>query len=321
MFNGLLNAVGPMFGSVASKAIKFSPELYLGAGIASGIGAAVLLARGHARSWDLRDEFDADAEAAIGQAASEYIDEYIPEGELPVNYEHVLDEMGQKEIQRAMIPVYVKTGKRVVANYGPAILLGGAAVFFVLASHGVMKGRTRNLAGTIIVLEEAFRNYRDRVVDKYGEDVDRQLRYGLEERPVIRMTKDENGKVKKVKEVGLHIPENFTPQLYEVVFDQSCPFWSPNPESALFAIQTVERTMQVRYQHNGFVLLNDVYKELGFQRTAPGAVVGWHKEAEGDSEIKFDIVKSYDEELGAYVWILNFNVHGSIFEYLPMPGI
>lgn len=70
------------------------------------------------------------------------------------------------------------------------------------------------------------------------------------------------------------------------------------------------------------VYLNDVYDELGFEKTTAGQVVGWIYDKEnnkrGDNYIDFGITELCTKDDGnvvEYGYLLDFNVDGDILTY------
>ena len=69
-------------------------------------------------------------------------------------------------------------------------------------------------------LDKGFREYRERVVEKYGEDQDREFRHGSREVEIM-----EDGKKKTVTRVG-----DDAPSIYARFFDPLSTSWSKEPE-------------------------------------------------------------------------------------------
>lgn len=95
-----------------------------------------------------------------------------------------------------MTPLYGKLLLAYIRVYGPSILLASTSVYLILASHGVMKARNEALIAAVKVLDEGFKQYRSRVVEEFGSDVDERLYFGADKQTVV--TKEEiDGKTKR----------------------------------------------------------------------------------------------------------------------------
>lgn len=95
---------------------------------------------------------------------------------------------------------------------------------------------------------------------------------------------------------------------YARKFDELNSLWVPNDEMNFAFIRAVQMHMNHKLRANGFVMLNDVYEALGFERSSAGMIVGWLYE-EGKT-IDFGL------EDFSPPW-LDFNVDGIIFDKLP----
>ena len=112
---------------------------------------------------------------------------------------------------------------------------------------------------------------------------------------------------------------------YAKIFDEYNPNWEKSPEHNLFFLKSVQNFMNDKLRANGHVFLNEVYKELGFEDTKAGQVVGWIYDPEnpnGDNYIDFGIYDPKDEKARDFVngyervILLDFNVDGPILDLI-----
>src|SRR5207342_3067070 len=66
--------------------------------------------------------------------------------------------------------VYIKSSTKIVRLYGPAVIVGGASIAALTGSHVQLTRRNAALMAAYGVVEEAFREYRERVKSVVGED-------------------------------------------------------------------------------------------------------------------------------------------------------
>jgi hypothetical protein len=293
-----------MLKTIRKAAQMYTPEIYLGAGIAAGMGAVVMTAKAHKKS----DEVFKDVSNAIESVDNE-IDDINDNIQQPEN-----EEISPRERRQMLAPIYLEATRRAVILYGPGILLGLTSVVFILASHGVLKGRNRSLIATVSLIERGFSAYRKKVVEEYGEEVDERFYYGADARKVTTLEIDEDGKKKKKKGTENHIPEEFTPKMYERIFDETNINWHRDADLNEYFLHATQTWAHDQLQLKGFILLNDVYKSLGYQETAYGAVVGWSEGVDGDDYVSFGLDKDINQRAGDDRWILDFNVNGVVFE-------
>jgi hypothetical protein len=176
--------------------------------------------------------------------------------------------------------------------------------------------RNAALGAAYTALDKGFREYRARVVEKYGPDEDRNFRYGTE------MVEVEDGEGKKKKEV-VRISRN-QPSIYAKFFDASSVYFEKHPESNLIFLKAQQNFANDRLKTRGHLFLNEVYDALGLPHTKAGSAVGWLLSRDGstDNYVSFglfegqeqkirDFVNGYDEAV-----LLDFNVDGPILNML-----
>lgn len=227
--------------------------------------------------------------------------------------------------KRALTVAYAHTGLELVKLYGPSVVLGVTSLGCMLASNGIMRKRNIALAAAYTAVDKNFKAYRSRVVDRFGEELDKELRYNVKTKEIEETIVDEKGKQKKVKK-KIQVSEHDEPSDFSKCFDESCPGWTKDPEANLVFLKLQQVQANKRLQYEGYLFLNDVYDMLGFQRTVAGQNVGWlyrpnDPNHTGDNYIDFNIydkamknanfVNGYERS----IW-LDFNVDGPILHAL-----
>src|SRR5262245_61182591 len=138
---------------------KHSPTILFGAGIVGVIGSTVLACRATLKMEEVLDEAKTHLNTAKTLEHREY---------------------SERDRQKDISLIYVQTGAHIVRLYGPAILLGGASIAALTQSHTILSKRNAALTAAYAALEKSYSEYRQRVVEKYGEEEDRHFRYGAE---------------------------------------------------------------------------------------------------------------------------------------------
>jgi hypothetical protein len=163
-------------------------------------------------------------------------------------------------------------------------------------------------------LEKGFDEYRRRVVEKYGEEEDRNFRYGSREVDVV----DDKGKVNKVLRVGDDIPS-----VYARFFDPTSTSWNKNPDYNFVFLRSQQNWANDLLKIRGHVFLNEVYDMLGLERSKAGSVVGWILIGDyRDNYIDFGLFDGDDQAARDFVngregsVLLDFNVDGVIWDKL-----
>ncbi len=317
MFEGIKGTVGPRIGLAGLTLKKYSPEIYLATGIGAGIASVVLIAKAHKKSDEVFEDVREEIET-IRDEVDRYNDQAIEDNgkaeRMEVDVRKKL--ISTSEEQKRLTPLYAEMARQAIILYGPGVLMGASAIMLVWASHSVQKNRNRAMLSALTLFERGFAEYRKRVVDEYGEEAEERLYYGAEARKITTLTKDKDGKTKKTKGEKNHIPDEPSPIMYQRVYDRTTPYWKNDPDMGEFFLHAVQSQMNDIFYIQGYLLLNVVYKSLGFAETPEGAVVGWSKNAPGDDFISIGLDNDINQREGDDRWILDFNVNGPVFEYI-----
>ena len=290
---------------------KHSPEILLAAGLVSLVTSAVMACRATTKLSDIQTETDeklAEVDAAIATMEEEVYSE--------------------EDAKKDKTIIYGKHALNIVKLYSPWVALAGLGVASICASHGIMVNRQAAIAAAYKALDEGYKIYRKRVTERYGEDADKQIRYGIKAEEVIVTETDENGKKHKVKKTEFNLDEDYeNPSVYAKFFDELCPAWRDDSELNLVFLHARENEANYRLRAQGYLFLNDVYDMLSIPRTKAGQVVGWvysyDGEGEGDNRISFNIYERNDQVAKDFVngreksILLDFNVDGVINDILP----
>lgn len=298
-----MNLVPAAIGTtVARKALlvqRSSPNLLFGAGIVGMVGSTVLACRATLKMETLLEETEVKLETAK-------------------TYQH--PEYDERDRQKDIKLIRVQTGIKVVRLYAPAVILGGVSVAALTRSHNILSRRNAALTAAYGAIEKGFAEYRARVVEKYGEDEDRNFRYGTEQ---IEVVDEATGKKEMVTRVG---PDGAS--VYARFFDPFSPSWSKQPEYNLIFLKTQQNYFNNLLTARGHVFLNEVYDALGLSRSQAGSIVGWvlSRNGETDNFIDFGIWDATSGAARNFVnghegsILLDFNVDGIIFDKIDELG-
>ena len=311
MKNNWLSKVSTSAAKFAGKAEftikKNSPEILLGAGIVGFVGTIVLACRATCRADEVL-EFHRRKIKDINDAKE--IADADPEGEMSYDVEIYRQD---KAIR------YLKTTGSLAKLYAPTVAVGTLSLACILTSRNIMQKRYLGVVAAYNGVSAAFEEYRKRVRDEYGEDLDKHFRYGTtyDELPVY----DENGKKTKEKEqvektdTGMVMPTDDSCRF----FDSSNPNWDKNPTFSMMWLRGQQNILNDILHTRGHVFLNEVYDALGFPHTPQGAVLGWI-DGEGDNCIDFGLYDPNKENVRRFVngvdnvIMLEFNHDGVIWD-------
>lgn len=290
------NAIARKVADQALLGRKHSPTLLFGAGVVGMVGSTVLACRATLKLSDIVENTREDHLIANS-----------------INDERYSEADRRKDITI----IYFRGITRVARIYAPSVLLGAASVGCLTKSHNILQERNLALTAAYAAVDEAFKSYRGRVIEKYGEEEDRLLRYESQE---VDIVDEDTGEVTSTVRVadGGH-------SMYARWFDEESLNWNRGDNGHQYNVlflQTQQNWANDLLRARGHVFLNEVYNMLGLEHTSAGSVVGWvfdRERPEGDNYIDFGIWDNADElrdfnngREGAI--LLDFNVDGIIWD-------
>lgn len=290
---------------VASKTImklkKHSPEILVVAGIAGTVVSAVLACKATTKVAEILDET---------KGTLDTIHEGMKTG--AINGQEYTTEDGKKDT----VVVYAQTGMKLAKLYGPAIILGTLSITSILASNNILRKRNVALGAAYAAIDKSFKEYRGRVIERFGEQVDTELKYGIKAKKFEEIEVDpETGKEKKVKKTVMVADPNLQSN-YAVYFDSKSRNYETNPDYNRMFLKAQQAFANDKLQTRGHLFLNEVLDDLDLPRTPAGQIVGWTKDGP-DGYVNFRIVEVEREtEDGRHepALLLDFNVEGNIWE-------
>ena len=290
---------------VASKAVmklkKHSPEILVVAGIAGTVVSAVLACKATTKVAEILDET---------KGTLDTIHEGMETG--AINGQEYTTEDGKKDT----VVVYAQTGMKLAKLYGPAIILGTLSITSILASNNILRKRNVALGAAYVAIDKSFKESRGRVIERFGDQVDTELKYGIKAKKFEEIEVDpETGKEKKVKKTVMVADPNLQSD-YAVYFDSKSRNYETNPDYNRMFLKAQQAFANDKLQTRGHLFLNEVLDDLDLPRTPAGQIVGWTKDGP-DGYVNFRIVEVEREtEDGRHepALLLDFNVEGNIWE-------
>lgn len=281
---------------------KNSPQILFAAGTVGVVTATVLACRATLKLDEVLTEHEVD-EKVLNRRIGEG---FVPEEEAP-----------KKSLQ-----LKVRTGAEIVKLYAPAVIVGGISIAALTGSHVTLTKRNGAAMAAYAGLDRAYKEYRNRVVTKFGEDVDREFASAPTDRVVVEQTAE--GTVKKTIEKA---DDGQSGSPYTFMFDEFAKKFSREPGRNAMTIQMVQNYANDKLRAQGHLFLNEVLDMLGIERTKAGAVVGWvyrkdNEAPNGDNYVDFGVFDGDAEEIEKFIdgvqsrITMNFNVDGMILDLI-----
>lgn len=315
----IMNNITRTLNKAAFKFKKHSPEILVVAGVVGVVGSAVMACKATTKVNDILDD------------TKDQLDKIHEAGERLENGETLMLKDGEEytieQNKKDLTIVYAQTALKFAKLYGPAVIIGGLSITAILAGHNITRKRNIALAAAYTAVDKSFKEYRGRVVERFGEALDKELKYGIKSKEVDEVVTNEDGTESVVKKtvdvVDATNPMNVSE--YARFFDDGCAGWTKDPEYNLMFLRDQQRYANDLLKAKGHLFLNEVYDLLGIPRTKAGQIVGWiydEKHPNGDNFVDFgiydtnktanrDFVNGYERTI-----LLDFNVDGNIWDQM-----
>ena len=293
---------------VEGKARKYSPEILAGVGVVGVVTSAVMACKATTKLNDILDE------------SKETIDKIKEVKEDPKYTEKYSEEDAKKDLYIT----YVQAGVKVAKLYAPSVILGASSLTCLLASNNILRKRNAAISAAYMTVDKSFKEYRSRVAERFGEEVEKEIRYNIKAQEIETKVVDEDGNETTVVETVKAVDPNLYSD-YARFFDESCEAWQRDPEYNLMFLRSQQQYCNDLLKSRGRLFLNEVYRMLGIPETKAGQVVGWVYDAEfpvGDNFVDFGIYDMTKERVRAFVngdepnILLDFNVDGNIWDLM-----
>lgn len=303
-----INKITVTVNKIGFKLKKHSPEILIAAGIVGTVASAVMACKATTKIKDILDDTKEQLNI-IHKCAKD---------------EEMAEKYTQEDAKKDTAIVCIQTGVKLAKLYAPSVILGSLSLAGIVASNNILRKRNVALAAAYATVDKSFKDYRMRVVERFGEEIDRELRHNIKAQTFEETITDEDGNEKTVeKTVDIVGIDGYSD--YARFFDESCDAWEKDSEYNLMTLRAQQQYANNLLQAKGHLFLNEVYDMLGIPRTKAGQIVGWiydENNPVGDNYVDFgiydvnreknrDFVNGYERSI-----LLDFNVDGNILDLL-----
>lgn len=273
-----------------------APKVLFVGGVVGMVGSTVLACRATLKLSDTLEKAQHDLEIARDIKDEDY-------------------EAAGESRKKDIAIIYARNVGKVAGLYAPSVVVGGLSIFALTKSHNLLQDRNLALTAAYTAVDAAYGRYRERVVERYGEEVDQDLAY---DREPVDIVDEETGEV-TTEDIITDAPGARYFRWYD---EESSKQWGPDHRVNLFYLRQVQNWANEKLRARGHLFLNEVYTELGMKHTKAGSIVGWRWET-GEEFVDFGILEGRSQEFrsgrngrdGAIA--LDFNVQGLIWDTMP----
>ena len=305
----IINSVSYNAHRIGFKIKKASPEIMVVAGVVGVVTSTVMACKATTKVNDILEETRKQVDDVHNVLDSDVVSE---------------DEYNNDDAKKDLAIIYTQTGVKLIKLYAPSVIVGALSITGILASHKILKKRNVALTAAYATIDRSFKEYRGRVVERFGKELDRELRYNIKAQEIEEKTVDKDGnEIVEKKTISVVDPNMYSD--YARIFDNGSMGWTKDPEYNLMFLKLQQNQANDRLRAQGYLFLNDVYDMLGIPRTKAGQIVGWIYDEDnpvGDNFVDFGIYDIYNEKACDFVngrersIVLDFNVDGNILDMI-----
>lgn len=282
---------------------KHSPEILMVAGVIGTVAGAVMACKETLELEDVLDE--------CKQEKMELEEQYA-----------MCEEYSEDALKKDQVKLTIKQVAKIVKLYAPSVIMEATSIGVIFASNDIMRKRNASMAAAYATLNSMYKRYRQNVIESYGEEVDKDMRFGVKHEKVTEIDEDENkvkidARIVDLDNTALAISD------YSRFFQMGCKgFDASSGRYNLLYLKGIQAMFNNKLIADGYVMLNDVYRELGFDTIPEGWSIGWvYDEANpiGDNYIDFGLYEARNKNQRAVndwepVILMDFNVDGNLYE-------
>ena len=309
MKTDIMKNVTRNFNKIGFQLKKHSPEILVVAGVVGVVTSAVMACKATTKVHDVLE----DTKTKVDQVHEALTNDDIPEEKYSV-----------EDSKKDLAIIYTQTGFEFVKLYGPSVALGVLSITAILTSNNILRKRNLALAAAYTTIDRSFKEYRGRVVERFGKDLDHELKYNIKAKEIEETVANEDGtETTETKTVDVANPTEYSD--YARFFDEACSGWTKDTELNLMFLKRQQSYANDLLQRRGYLFLNEVYDMLGIPRTKAGQVVGWVYDENcpvGDNYVDFGIYDIHREKCRDFVngyertILLDFNPDGNILDLM-----
>lgn len=282
---------------------KHSPEILMVAGVIGTVAGAVMACKETLELENVLDE--------CKHEKMELEEQYA-----------MCEQYSEDALKKDQVKLTIKQAAKIVKLYAPSVIMEVTSIGVIFASNDIMRKRNASMAAAYATLNSMYKRYRQNVIESYGEEVDKDMRFGVKHEKVTEIDEDGNkvkidARIVDLDNTALAISD------YSRFFQSGCKgFDASSGRYNLLYLKGIQAMFNNKLIADGYVMLNDVYRELGFDTIPEGWSIGWvYDEANpiGDNYIDFGLYEARNKNQRAVndwepVILMDFNVDGNLYE-------
>ena len=147
----IFNKTSRSLNKIGLKLKKHSPEILVVAGVIGTVTSAVMACKATTKAGKIVDEMHEQMDQ-IHEVAKMGREDYT-----------------EQDLKKDTTIVYAQTGLKFAKLYGPSVVLGVLSISSILTGHNILRKRNIALAAAYTAVDKGFKEYRSRVVERFGK--------------------------------------------------------------------------------------------------------------------------------------------------------
>lgn len=169
-----------------------------------------------------------------------------------------------RDYAKDIVGTSLRYGWKVVKRFGIPIVMAAASTILIFNGANVLSTRLAGTVEALATVTSAYSNYRQGIIERYGEKVDEELRLGLKEQTITLeetiTDEDGNEKVVKKKEKA-KVDNGGLPSMFARYIDESCGEYVPNiTQMEMFAEAQETLFTDMLKRGTPYITLGEIYK-------------------------------------------------------------
>lgn len=307
-FNELITTAKTAVSTKAGRAglilKKYSPEIKLVTGIFCFGGAVAFAYKAGTKTQGILKKYN---------EAIDLIHDYEENPE-----KMVAAAVDENDLAQAKFAAKVDLAKDLAKEVLPVALCSALSLSCIISSNNTLKRRYIGAVGAFNAVTGAFEKYRSNVKNRFGEDVDWELKNGIVKSVESKEVTDEKGKKKLEETVSAKQDPNRISD-HAVWFEEGNPEWDPYRKFNLAFLKGKQQIATDMLNARGHLFLNEVRESLGFKPIPEGQLLGWVKKPGQLAYVDFGLYEERNEDFingEADRVLLDFNIDGIVWDLI-----
>lgn len=275
------NVVTKVTRFIADKEVSLdgkAPQIIVGVGVACAVAGTVMAVKKTLEVNDILDE----AKEEVETVKKQHPEVVSADGTVTKN----------PAVGKELFKSYVKIGGKLVHHYWLPIALEGMGIILIFKGNGMLQARYVAAVGMYKALDEYHKGYAKRVVERFGEDAEYEIRNGISTKTVeVTETNEKGEEVTKRKKQTTYEDGAIRP--LDILFDEvTCSNWTKDPEYNLMFLTNVLKLCNERLDRRGYLFVEEIREMLGYKlddHATEAHLSGWTKPEGSTNTVDFGI--------------------------------